>query len=257
MGQTVVLTGMVLSAAPIGEFDKRITLLTKERGKVTAFARGARRQNSQLLTAASPFSFGTFEAYEGRSSYTVVQAHISNFFQNLTSNLDGVYYGFYFLEIANYYAQENNDEKQMLNLLYLSLRALEKANLDNRLIRCIYELKTMVNNGEYPNVFSCQMCKKEHHLVGFHVTRGGTLCESCMNQIGTIPIDGSTLYTLQYIVSSAIGKLYTFEVAEPVLYSLEKIMKEYMAIYAGKKFRSLQILKEVLQENEDFCKDSG
>ena len=79
----IVLTGMVLSTAPVGEYDRRVVILTKEQGKISAFARGARRPNSPLVGAVNPFSFGEFTMYEGRSSHTIQSVKITNYFSEL------------------------------------------------------------------------------------------------------------------------------------------------------------------------------
>ena len=140
---------------------------------------------------------------------------------------------------------ENENATEMLKLLYQSLRALESDAYLNRLVRCIYELKILTINGEYPNVFSCRKCKKEEDLGWFSAKYAGTLCSECKNEENVIRLDESTLYTMQYIITSSIEKLYTFQVSEAVLQTLERILKSYLAIYVDRKFKSLKVLEEI------------
>ena len=245
MGQNIVLKGMVLNVMPIGEYDKRITVLTKEKGKSTAFARGARRPTSQILAASNPFSFGEFEFFEGRSTYNLVKATISNYFRELSADPVKACYGFYFLEIADFYAQENNDGTGLLKLLYQTLRALGKPAFDPRLVRRIYELRILLEEGEYPGLFACQQCGKKEDLKWFSVKNHGMLCSGCQREENSIPIGESTLYTLQYILSSEIEKLYTFRVSDDVLNQLEQVLNRFFTMQVSHNFQSLEILKTI------------
>ena len=240
----IVLTGMVLSTMPIGEYDRRVVILTKEQGKISAFARGARRPNSPLVGAVNPLAFGEFTMYEGRTSYTIQSASITNYFAELREDVVGAYYGFYFLEVADYYAKEYTDEREMLKLLYQSMRALINPHIPNRLVRRIFELKTLTVNGQAPQVFECVVCGYKQRPSVFSPAKGGIVCSECSGDVidGMI-LDNSTLYSMQYIESTPVVKLYTFTVAENVLAELEKVMDRLMEVYVDRRFKSLEILE--------------
>ncbi len=207
------MTGLVMMSSPIGEADLRVVLLTKEMGKVAAFARGARRPGNGLMGRTSAFAFGRFELYQGRDSFTVRSADIHNYFRELALDYRLAGYGFYFLEFADYYAHENTDEAAMLGLVYQSLRALSKGTIPPLLIRRVFELRAMDIHGEFP----------------------------APEETGA---QGDTLYTLRYIVASPIQKLYTFRTSEQVLNGLGEISDAYMKQNIDRKFKSLELLTD-------------
>ena len=272
MPASTTVTGMVLSAMPVGDYDKRLVILTKEIGKISAFAKGARRPNSALLACSQPFTFGNFILYAGRNSYNIMSCEMSNYFPELREQIDSVYYGLYFCEFADYITKENNDEKDILKLLYQTLRAVAKKTIDIRLVRAVYELKLMVLNGEAPQVFTCVKCGKEPHRqvseeqimeetglaeqkqekgygtirYRFSADAGGILCEMCRYQDKNAALlSTSTLYAMQYIVSSSIEKLYTFTVSDEVLEELILNTGRYLEHYIDHEFKALELIRTI------------
>ncbi|MCR5145422.1 MAG: DNA repair protein RecO [Lachnospiraceae bacterium] len=242
MAFNIVLTGMVLQATPVGEYDKRVVILTKERGLITAFAKGARRAGNQMLAAANPFAFGQFEVYQGKNSYTAVKAEISNYFRDMANDFDKACYGYFFLEIAQYYAQENMDESERLLLLYQTCRVLESDVMHRDLIRAIYQWKTLAINGEYPNIYECRVCGNKKQLHYFSENLQGCICDNCHDKAGGYPISDSALYALQYVISSSIQKLYSFNLTEEVEGEFIETVLCYFKKFEIHKFKSLDFL---------------
>ena len=210
----VIVTGMVLASSPVGDSDRRVVILTKERGKITAFAKGARRQGSRLMASTEQFCFGNFKLYEGRTAYNLSEASITNYFEQLREDFENACLGMYFLEFADYYTRENNDETQMLGLLYQSIKAVCKETLDNRLVRAVYEIKSIVVNGEFPGVPA------------------------------DMELDGSTRYTVDFIVNTPVEKLYTFAVSDKVRSELTALAEMYRKRFIDRKFKSIDLLSE-------------
>lgn len=244
MPGNIKVNGIVISSMPIGEYDKRIVLLTKEIGKVAAFVRGARKPNSPFVGITNAFIYGEFELYRGRSSYTLNRANAIEYFTDITSDIDNMMMGTYFLEIANYYSQENADEKMRLLLLYRTFQVMSKEGRDLELIRYIYEFKTMAINGEYPNLFECKNCGRKEDIVRLTSDLEGVLCGKCkMGDKKGIPLSKSTLYALQYVAGSDIKKLFSFELKPDIREEFIQIISRFEDKYMNHEFNSAQFLK--------------
>lgn len=118
----------------------------------------------------------------------------------------------YFLELADYCTRENNNEREVLKLLYQSLRALTVKSIPRRLVRCIYEIRLIVANGEFPGLPQ------------------GNFSETA-------------LYAVEFISGTPVEKLYTFTLKEEVLAELVQIAEKYRRDFLPGEFHTLEILE--------------
>jgi len=113
-------------------------------------------------------------------------------------------------------SQENIPAEEMVNLIYLSLKALLHKNLKNELVRAIYELRLLRIEGEYTETPPYSLKK-------------------------------SVLETWNYVISSPLNKLYTFTLEEGTLLdfcaNVEILCRESFPM----QFHSLKILKSLKQ----------
>ncbi len=207
--------GLVLKSFDYAEFDRRITLFTAERGKITVFARGVKRPGSRFMAATEPFAFGIFRLAEGKNAYTLREAQILNYFEGLRTDLEAYYAGTYFLEIADYYTRENSDDRELLKLLYTALLALLKPAFGNGFVRSVYEIKAIQLSGEYPG------------------------------PPGNRSLLPGTLRSLQFILDTPPEKLFTFRVSPQVETELRGLAEELITLCVHTRFKSLSFLSEL------------
>lgn len=209
-----------MKAEPIGEYDRRIVILTREKGKITVFAKGARRQNNRFLATTTPFCFGEFKLFAGQNSFSLSEVNVTNYFEPVRADFELAFYGMYFLELADYYARENNDEKQLLKLLYQSLAALTYSELNKEFVKVIYEMKAIMINGEFPGV-----PEYREDLSGAE-------------------------RAIRYLWDTPADKVYSFRVSEAVFAELKAISEKICKQAIDRQMKSLEMLQNIMQNAE-------
>ncbi len=205
-------TGMVLRSRPAGENDRLITLLAGTEGKLNVFVRGARKPSSRFAASSESFAFGEFKLSHGSSAYYLNDADISNYFEEFRTDIELAAYASYFAEIADYYCVEGDDATSMLGLLYASLLALNNPNFSSRLVRCIYVLRSIVINGEFPGL-----------------PQGRNY-------------NDAVIAAIDRIENADLRHLYTFKLTEPAEDELFRLTTDYEKRFMDRHFKSLEVL---------------
>lgn len=169
---------IVLRTHKLGEADRIITLLTRERGKVRAVAKGVRRTKSKFGARLEPFSRVDLLVFEGKNLDIITQAESLNAYgQDLALDYSLWTAGQTMLETADRLTPEDSISAEAQYLLLVgALRTLVTGEHTAGLVLDAFLLRSLSMAGYSPTLNACVICGVAGTQPFFHVSTGGALC---------------------------------------------------------------------------------
>ena len=168
----------MLRGYPFGEADKVVVLLSPNRGKVRAVAKGVRKTKSRFGGRLEPFTHVDVLLYEGRNLDTITQVSVVEAYSHIRTDLDRVLAGGTMVEAIDAVAQEEAGSHRQFLLLQRGLRALEAGPVHPDLVSA-FLLKLAGLVGVAPSLGGCAECGATDNLVRFSLASGGVVCGLC------------------------------------------------------------------------------
>ena len=157
---TIVTMGLVLRETRYKEADRILTILTPELGVISASAPNSLRLKSKLFSACGLFCYSEFVLVPGRNMYTVREASVNTIFHGVSSSIEGMGLAMYLDEMAVSLSPTGTEAGKELRLLLNCLYMLSEQKRPVRMLKVIYELRSMTLAGYMPDVLACSGCGK-------------------------------------------------------------------------------------------------
>ncbi len=171
---------IIIRSRPLGESDRLLTLLTRERGKINAVAKGARKTKSKLAAGVDLFVHGQYVLFQGKTLATITQQEIIESFPCLKEEPAAYAYAFYFAELVERILMEGERNTEIYQLLLEGMRSLETGK-DYYIQARAFELKLLSLNGYRPYFPGCICCNSEENNY-FSSRLGGLICRKCLSR---------------------------------------------------------------------------
>jgi len=185
---------IVLRSRKYRETSKILHLYTREFGKLSVIAKGARGPKSKFGAALQPMTHvcAVLYKHDQRELHLLSQCDGVTRFPNLTEDLDKFAAAMSVIELLEFVAHDEERNDQLFDLALGSLRAVNEAQKNARNVQYYFELHLSDVLGFRPNFHACLSCGKhlDAELVGtkggeLRLGNGGVLCSGCSESAGS------------------------------------------------------------------------
>ncbi|MET0558325.1 MAG: DNA repair protein RecO [Solirubrobacterales bacterium] len=182
-GTTVKTEAIVLRSIRYGEADRILHLYSRQRGRIGAIAKGARKPRSRFGGRLEPFFRLDLVLHEGRGDLlTVTSVSTLDGYPRLRSSGPALSAGARACDAVLRLLDSAEPNPPAYNLLCRYLSLLDEVGDDQgaRLEAALsFRLKLALAAGFAPELASCASCGEAEHIVGFSGAAGGVVCASC------------------------------------------------------------------------------
>jgi DNA repair protein RecO (recombination protein O) len=207
--------GIVLRVIPFSETSCIVTMFTRDFGKVTTMAKGARRPKSPFEAALDVLALCriVFLNKNPEAMGLLTEAKLERRFRSATRSLDRLYAGYYIIELLNSLTDDGDPHPELFELTTQVIEKIDSTeSLEEDLGRTLlnYELKMLEILGHLPMLTKCVSCGREKTTiarVSFGLNAGGILCGSCRGgESNIVSLSPEGLQLLLEMVGGQIGE---------------------------------------------------
>lgn len=242
--------GLIIRDLNVGEDDRIVTILSRERGVIGASARGARRVKSRLSTATRLFCYSDFTLFKGRDKYIIDDAQPLEFFLGVDKDLERLALAQYFAQVAAFLAPEEENAETYLRLMLNSLNFIKNGKRPPVQIKSVFELRILTMAGYMPDIVACRNCGSyEADIMNLDPITGTLLCDDCAGQGGTmqnsIQLSKGALAAMRHIVYSDFEKLFAFTLPGAAMKELSAASQAYLHSQIERSFPTLDFYNSI------------
>ncbi len=242
------VTAIVLRHADWGEADRIITLFTRERGKVRAIARGARKIRSRKAGHLEPFTHITMQLAASRDMPIVQQVETLDPYLPIRDDLTLTGYAAYVIELLDRFSYEDGTESpSTFQLLAETLKRIS-AEADPWLAVRYYEMRLLDLLGFRPQLFQCVNCLREVQPEEqyFSPGSGGVICPRCGQGLpGLWRVSVETLKHLRHFQRSNYAEASRAHPSAGTQKELELLMQAYFTYLLERELNTPGFIRRI------------